>query len=308
MARSTQFHKTAGRLAGAMLLFLASSCGKSEAPAALPASPPAEAVPTTTETQAPTPAPSLGSVAAEDRLFGSLEPHRRAQITPRVPGVVTKVLVSEGDRVKKGDALVHIDLRDFELRVRDAEAARDAASSGAENARLELKRYQSLVADNAVPQGRFDAIAAAARGAEAQLGRAEAQADLARKALADAVVRAPFDAVVTERLVDEGEYATVTPAKPLVTVEETGIIDLRVMAPERLVGAVRVGDKVRASFTAKGRTIEVAVTRVVPSLDPKTRTFLVIAEIDNTDGSLEPGLFADVLFETRGTAPAAATP
>lgn len=267
---------------------VASLPAKPESPAAkesLPADPPAEAVAATEKS-------ALQTIA----LLGSLEPHRRSVLTPRVSGAVTKVLVREGDRVKKGDALVYIDLRDFELRLKDAEAAQDAAAANADNARLQFDRQKSLYDDKAIPQSRMDELDAAMRAAGAQLARTEAAVETARKALSDAVVRAPFDALVTERHVDEGEYAAVTPARTLITVEEIGTIDLRIAAPAPLLGRIHVGDPVVAVFKSAGKTIESVVTRVVPSLDPKTRTFTVLVEIENADGALDPGLFADVQF------------
>ena len=73
-------------------------------------------------------------------------------------------------------------------------------------------------------------------------------------------------------------------------------IDLRVNVPSTDQGRVKVGDALKVKFPATGVEIDARVARVVPSVDPRTRTFPVIAEIPNPGMALRPGMFAEVRF------------
>jgi membrane fusion protein (multidrug efflux system) len=205
-----------------------------------------------------------------------------------------RVHVREGDVVREGQPLVSIDTEDFLLRVREAEAALRGAADLRDAAKVDFARAQGLLADKSLPQSQFDAAQARYEGGQAGVAQAEASLDMARKAVRDTVVRAPYDGVVTRRLVSEGEFAAALPPTPLVTVEETAVIDLRVAVPASAAGHVREGTRLAAHLPATGRRFEAAVRRVVPSLDPRTRTFPAIAEIANPDGALRPGMFAEV--------------
>jgi multidrug efflux pump subunit AcrA (membrane-fusion protein) len=116
------------------------------------------------------------------------------------------------------------------------------------------------------------------------------------------VVRAPFDGLVVKRFVNEGEYASVMPATPLVTIEEIDPVDLRIQVPSTDMAQVAVGSPVHVRLPATGQELDLRLTRVVPSSDPHTRTFSAIVEIPNRDHNLRSGLYAEVTLRPRGAA------
>ena len=227
-------------------------------------------------------------------LSGQTEAHRRSTLTPKVSSTVTMVHVRDGDVVKAGQALVTLDTQDFRLRVEQAEAARRAAQVQLDSAKLDWSRSKTLLADKAVPQAQYDAMDARLKGAQAGLAQADTALAMARKALRDATIYAPFSGIVVKRLVNEGEYASVMPATPLVIIEEVDPLDLRIQLPAPLVAKVRAGDRVRVRFPATGQTIEAPLIRVVAALDPHSRTFSAVAELANHDHALRSGLYAEV--------------
>jgi RND family efflux transporter MFP subunit len=224
---------------------------------------------------------------------------------------VTRVYVREGDVVKAGQALVALDTEDFRLRAQQAEAARQAAQVQLDSAKLDWNRSKALLADKAVPQAQFDMIDARLKGAQAGLAQADTALAMARKALRDATIHAPFNGIIVRRLVNEGEYASVMPATPLVIIDEVDPLDLRVQIPSTEVAKVRTGDTVRVRFPATGQRLEAPLTRVVAALDPHSRTFSAIAELANKDHALRSGLYAEVTLASglggaadKSTAPA----
>jgi membrane fusion protein, multidrug efflux system len=243
--------------------------------------------------------PAAPAATGSPFLSGTTEAHRKSTLTPKVSSAVTRVHVREGDTVKVNQPLVTLDTRDFQLRTQQAEAARDGAKVQLDAAKLDWTRIKSLLAEKAVPQAQFDALDARYKGAVAGLAAAETAVAMGRKALHDSVVRAPFDGLIIKRMVNEGEYASVMPATPLVTLEEVNPIDLRIQIPASDMGKVQIGDPVHVRLAATGQELDLRLTRVVSASDPRTRTFTAIVEIPNPDFALRSGLYAEVTLRPR---------
>jgi len=298
---------TARPLLVPLFLLATVSCERGSEVARLPqakTAPPAAAAPT------PTPAPPVAAPVAADPpaasagsaspfLSGTTEAHRKSTLTPKVSSAVTRVHVREGDVVKQNQPLVTLDTRDFVLRAQQAEAARDGAKVQLDAAKLDWDRIKSLLVEKAVPQSQFDMIDARYKGAKAGLAAAETAVAMGQKALHDSVVRAPFDGLIVKRFVNEGEYASVMPATPLVSIEEIDPVDLRIQVPSTDMAQVAVGDPVHVRLPATGQELELRLTRVVAASDPRTRTFTAIVEIPNSDHSLRSGLYAEVTLRPR---------
>jgi membrane fusion protein, multidrug efflux system len=227
---------------------------------------------------------------------GTVEAHRRSTLSPKISSTVSKVHVREGDRVATGDPLVTFDLKDVKLRLRQARAALEGAKIQRDAAVLDLERTKTLLDSNAAAKAQFDAVDFRKRGAEVGVTSAEVGVEMSEKAVRDSVVRAPYDGVIVRRLVNEGDYATTMPPTSLIVIEETGVVDLRVLVPSSEMDKIHEGDPVAVSFPSLGRSIQASVTRIVASVDARTRNFSVIVEIPNTDGALLPGLFAETRF------------
>jgi membrane fusion protein (multidrug efflux system) len=291
-------------------LALSTSCKREGDKARLPVSPapaPAKTAPAAAEkptAPAPTAAPATDPTATSDPISapppgsaffsGQTEAHRRSTLTPKVSSTVTRVHVRDGDFVKTGQALVTLDTRDFRLRLQQAEAALLAAKVQLDSAKLDWDRTRALLADKAVPQSQFDMVDARYKGAQAGVLQAETAVAMGRKALGDATVRAPFGGIIVKRMVNEGEYASVMPATPLVIIEEVDPLDLRIQIPASEMANVKTGDLVRARFPAARQALDARLTRVVAAMDSRTRTFAAIAEIPNKDHALRSGLYAEV--------------
>ena len=304
---------TARPLLVPLLLLATVSCERGSEVARLPkptAVQPVAPAPATPAPAAPTPAPAPALAAAADPsvgaagsaspfLSGTTEAHRKSTLTPKVSSAVTRVHVREGDVVKQNQPLVTLDTRDFVLRAQQAEAARDGAKVQLDAAKLDWDRIKSLLVEKAVPQSQFDMIDARYKGAKAGLAAAETAVAMGQKALHDSVVRAPFDGLIVKRFVNEGEYASVMPATPLVSIEEIDPVDLRIQVPSTDMAQVAVGDPVHVRLPATGQELELRLTRVVAASDPRTRTFTAIVEIPNSDHSLRSGLYAEVTLRPR---------
>ena len=306
-------------------LALLSSCSREGEVASLPPTSATPATPPVTKAE-PAPKPTTTMLAAAEKpastddkaatdaipppppgssfLSGQTEAHRRSTLTPKVSSTVTRVLVRDGDIVKNGQALVVLDTQDFSLRTQQAEAALQAAKVQLDSAKLDWDRSKALLGDKAVPQAQFDMADARYKGAQAGVLQAETAVAMGRKALRDATIHAPFNGIIVKRLVNEGEYASVMPATPLVIIEEVDPLDLRIQIPSTNLDKVKAGDAIQVRFPATNQALEARLTRVVAAMDPRTRTFAAIAELPNKDHALRSGLYAEVTLGGSKTAPA----
>lgn len=255
------------------------------------------------EASAPTPGadvPTGGDPAAPVAVTGgnsfsaTTEPHRKTTVMARVGGPVVKVLVLEGDRVTKGQPVVQLGTEGFRLQLRHAQAARGLAQAQVDATRTEWKRLKGLVKDRAVPRSQFEQVDAQLKVGLAGLGQAEVAMAMANKALRDATVRAPYGGIVTRVTVGEGQWVATMPPTHLVAIEQIDVLDLRVQVPETALSRISEGTALKVRFSAVDRRVAAKVTRVVRSLDPRTRSFSAIAELKNADLSLRPGMFAEV--------------
>jgi membrane fusion protein (multidrug efflux system) len=227
-------------------------------------------------------------------LEGELSPYEAVALDARANGYVASVLVDRGSQVKRGQLLATLVAP--ELRAQRAEA------------------QAKLLGDKST-QERLQAAAetpGAVAGHEVELAAATTQADQARveslRALEQYLtVIAPFDGTITERNVHPG--ALVGPqagpnAPPLLRIEHTATLRLTVSVPESLVGAVSEGGV--ANFTVRaypGATFKGITKRVAHSLDAQTRSMPVELDVDNKDGRLASGMFADVLWPVKRSEP-----
>jgi RND family efflux transporter MFP subunit len=200
-----------------------------------------------------------------------------------------------------------------------AKANAESADAQAKLAEADAQRYANLLktgdvsqsayekfrtqADTAVAQAKamrqtYEAMLNSARQnyqgvmtAEASLNGMRAQTALARKAVEDTLVRAPFDGYISARPIAVGQYVALT-AK-IATVLRITPIRLELQVPESNAPQMKISVPVEASVPGyPGRTFAGKVTAINPSVDPSSRTFTVVAEFPNGDLALKPGMFA----------------
>jgi RND family efflux transporter MFP subunit len=253
--------------------------------------------------------PEATTVApTEGRTTGTTFPRAEAQIGPKASGVIEKVFVNEGARVKRGMVLFRQETRDGELRVDQAKAAREAARVSLQATETEYARAKQLFEKNAASRMEWDQVQARMDGARVGVQQADVALAMAEKSLSDATIRSPIDGVVTAKLKSDGETATMVPPTVILVVQDQSTLELRFRLPEKALRQVKRGDVVTARFDALGVTRAAKVSRINSALDARTRTVEVVADIPNRDGSLKSGLLAEVELAGAGGGSAAAGP
>lgn len=226
-------------------------------------------------------------------ILGRLVAAQRGEVAARVAAAVEALEVQVGDRVKAGDAIALLDRARLKARAEFARARVSAAEAqiAADRAelslldqeRLRLLRLQESAAFSPAQledKGQeIEAAAARITRAEAQLEEAKADLALASADLEDAVVRAPYPGVVTERYVSAGDY--VNPGEPIVALLDDGSLEIEADVPSARARNLDASDRVTVRFD-RGREATAHLRAVVPDENPLTRTVAVRFALDAT--------------------------
>lgn len=237
-------------------------------------------------------------LSEEIPLTGSVTARRSSRISPKLDGFVAEVLVEEGDQVRAGEPLLKLDRVMAEIELTRAQAELDEAAARLKEAKRQHDEAGSLVDKKHIAKTAFDAAGAEVTISAAVVTRLEANLKRQQESLSRHTISAPFDGVVSEKLVEVGQW--VETSTPLIEVVEVQPIRVDVPVPQRYFSFVDVGTPVSIDFDAvPDRTFSASVTMKIPVGHETARTFPVRIEMDNADGTIAPGMSARVRLRLR---------
>jgi len=229
----------------------------------------------------------------EVEALGTFAADQGVQVSSEVPGRVKAIHFRSGQPIAAGDLLIELDAaaEQADLRALQAEL---------ELARLDLNRARDLHRTQAVSQAQLDRAATLVRSLEA---RAEQQTVLIeRKA-----IRAPFAGELGIRRVHLGQY--LSPGDIVVSLQALDPIQLDFTLPERYLGAVAPGQRVRAPVAAwPDAPFDGVITAISPELERANRMLHLQATLANPEGRLRPGMFSQLTVVVGEPAPVLTVP
>jgi RND family efflux transporter MFP subunit len=276
------------------------------------------------------------------RVHGSLAPDESAVLGAKVAGRMSRVLVDIGDVVQQGQAIAQLDELQLQLEVRHAEtllsqacAAIGITSEDAtedlvpensplvrqeravlEQARLALDRAKKLAQESAATQEQLDEFESAYKVASARHAAAinafaeklalidvrRAEVDVAKNALQESTIVAPFSGLIQQRMSAAGAY--VREGDPVVNLVRCDRVRFVGAVPEKDAHRVQLGQQVQLEIRNEPGLRTVTITRFRPLIDPMSRALIFEADLQNPECKLRPGLFAegDVIVEPDATA------
>lgn len=243
-------------------------------------------------------------------LTAELTPYLQTDIEARVPGYVERVLVDRGSDVRRGQLLVQLSAPEMGSQTSASEAALHQAEADASQAEAqaagaassygrmaEAAKTPGAVAGNELLQAQKQKEAAEAlvqsrkagvKTAADRLKAAEAMQGYLR-------VTAPFDGVITDRLVHPGMMVGSSGQQPLLKLQQVAHLRLVVPVPETYVGSIASGKSVTFHIPAQpGKSFTGTIARIPRSLDPQSRTMMVELDVLNKGGILAPGMYPTV--------------
>lgn len=290
---------------------------RSEAPA--PAAPPTVPVATA----------SPATLENDLTLTAEFRPYQQVDVMAKVAGYVRSIGVDIGDHVRQGQVLTTLDVPEIQddvakarAQVTGSEASIVTAQAGVQRAQaaqkiaaLSFRRIQDVSKKDPglVPRQEVDVAESKQMEAEAQLASAnsELRSAQASKAQADseyaraqammqyATIRAPFTGIVTKRYANTGSMiqagtSSQTQAMPVVSLAQNDLLRLILPVPVTDVGGIRDGQTVEVNVVSLGRTLHGTVTRYADAVQTATRTMDTEVDVPNPDGTLVPGMYAEV--------------
>lgn len=259
--------------------------------------------PTSVETAAVT----RGEFVASADFVGTLQARATADLYAKINGQIVEMRVDTGDRVRAGQVLARIDSGELGERVEQAQAALRMAEAtlGERKAALGIARStadrtrslfeQQLVSQqqNEQTQAELQAASAQVEVAQASVSQARANVGAARAELEKTLITAPFSGVIGKRYLDKGAFAATN--RPVFSLVDLSKIKTTVPLTEKDAGRVRAGQRALVSIEADpAARFQGVVARIASVFDPNTNTTEAEVEIDNPDGRLKPGMFANV--------------
>jgi membrane fusion protein (multidrug efflux system) len=252
-------------------------------------------------------------------LPGEIHPYLIVSLHAKVPGYVERVLVDRGAIVKEGDLLVEMSAPEMQAQIAEAESKFQSAEAERLQAQAQLSAIQSTydhlteaaktpgaVAGNDLVQAQkqVDAVQALVHSKEKASAAAQEAVNALKAMVAYLKITAPFDGVVTDRLIHPGALVG-PPADPaLLVIQQVSHLRIVVPVPEEVVGGLVPGARVEFSVPAfPQRTFFGIIARISHALDQKTRTMPVELDVFNREAMLAPGMYASVEWPVRSSHP-----
>jgi len=257
-----------------------------------------------------------GSAVKEGELMVQLSaPEMKAQIAE----YESKVQVAEGDRLQAEAKLASFGstLTSLEATLAATQATYDRLKAASQTPGaisgneldIALRSVEAQRASVEAQRGNIQAQRASSEGIRNAKAAAEAALRAVKEMEAYLRVTAPFNGVVTERIVHPGALVGPASEMPLLVLQQISHLRVTVAVPEENVGAIAKGATVPFQVPAyPERNYSGTVARRAQSLDSKTRTMAVELDVMNPDQSLAPGMYATVKWPVRSAKPALYVP
>ena len=285
---------------------------------------------------------SRASLANTLTVAGEFLPYQEVELHAKVAGYIRQINVDIGDKVKQGQVLATLDVPELQAQVLGAQAgvrqtqaeivrstndvARAKANYAALHSAAERLQHASEARPGLVAQQELDDAQAKDQAAAAQvdaakstltamqqqLGVSQAQQQQVSTMADYSRITAPFSGVITWRYADTGALIQAGTSNagsaPVVKIADISTLRLRLPVPESLASYVRDGDTATIYIDALDRTMTGKVARSTDALDPATRTMQVEVDVPNRDGTLTPGMYAEVTLNVKRTGNALVVP
>lgn len=238
-----------------------------------------------------------GVVAENVLVSGNLVslPNKDAKITALVPGRIDSVLVTEGDAVKHGQVLAHLDAVTLRDQARQAEAAVAQAKANVQNSKLAAEREEGLLGRGISSRKEVEDAKTQLAVNQGQLQQAEAAASAARTQADRSILRAPFAGTVVHRFLSKGEQVDGSSGQPILEVAEISELELLGTVPASRLSGIHPGTKFNFQTSAvPDSTFAARVIAVFPAVDPATDNGTIRIRITNEKHLLKLGMFLSV--------------
>lgn len=219
---------------------------------------------------------------------GIIIPRSQVNILPKATGRILELRAMEGDRVRPGQVLVRLDTPELNWQLAQQKSMLLSAEANLDLAEDNLVRLQELAREGVVSDQQLKAAEAQAKVAAAQVKQSKASIALMETQLSNSVITSPIAGTVVARSLDVGAMAL--PSTPIMTIAESGALQVRLQVPERDLPQVNEGGRLHVTSVAlPGERFPARIREISEMLDPQTRLIPVKADLER-NGRLKIGM------------------
>ena len=239
--------------------------------------------------------PVRQTITPKYKFSGTLEPVWQADVAAKVDGRIEQVLVNEGDKVSAGQALVILEQTDTNANLMQARGSYIDAQATVEKAQHDYDRAKYLFEKGAISEEELEHAQFALDNALGKLATAEGSVAAADSKVGGTTVTTPRTGIVQKRYYQEGYYAKVGTA--LFNIADISVLRAKIDVPEGFISSIAVGGRVECVIPSMDNLRVVGtITRISPVAVQPSRTFEAEVTVNNADGKLRGGIYADAIL------------
>ena len=229
----------------------------------------------------------VGALNINELYTGLVVARRTSALGFETGGRIAVLNADLGDEVTEGQVLARLDTRSLNARLQAADAQINEAKASLRLAETTRERQAFLVENDLLSSQSFDEVETQVDAANARLAAAEAQASSLRIQIELSSIRAPFSGVITERAADEGAIAA--PGVPVLTLVETGALEIRIGVPVDIASRLAVGETYE--MRVESQIVPVTLRSKTGVIGASQRTMTVVFDLPENAG-VSPGSVA----------------
>ena len=244
--------------------------------------------------------PKQGQTAQEIVLPANIYAYSDASLYARTDGYLSKWYFDIGAHVREGQLLAVISTPEVDKQLLQARADLATAQANAGLARTNSTRYQGLLTQNAVSKQDTDTFVSQEASTSSTVNSAQANVQRLEELQSFEKIYAPFSGVITARNVDVGQLINAGSGTQLFRISAINILRVYVNVPQIYSQMAVPGTTAQLTFNEfPGQSFTGKLVRTARAIDPTSRTLLVEIDVDNRDGKLMPGAYAQVHMKVR---------
>lgn len=225
-------------------------------------------------------------------VSGKIVASQTSNVSTRVMGYITKINVGVGQKVRKGQSLIHIHNADIQAKENQINAQISQAQVNYNLSQKDYQRFKNLFENQSASQKELDDMTARMQMAEANLQAAQQMKNEIRTQYVYTNITAPISGVITQKLVNESDMAH--PGMPLLTIESSSNIQAEVMVSESQINQVEKGMKVKIKQSNSEELLEGEVNEISYSAVQTGGQYLVKIDVDAAH--FLPGMYVNAIF------------
>ncbi|MFL9881163.1 efflux RND transporter periplasmic adaptor subunit [Herbaspirillum rhizosphaerae] len=224
-------------------------------------------------------------------MSGALRALNQVSVKAKVAGEVKEVLVRAGEAVQAGQVLIRIDTSEYQAKLEQARGSLVASRGQLDIATKTRDNNLALLDKGFISRNAFDNAASQFDIAKANVDTARGALDVAQKALNDTVIKAPINGMISSRTVEPGEKVSID--NKLLDVVDLSQMELEAPVPTADILKVKLGQEVLVTVEGLPQAVVGKVVRINPGTQSGSRSIMVYVRIENPQGLLRAGMFAD---------------